>query len=208
MTNWLRCGSLAKQINEPVDDHQKIKLFERWDFDGIEVKDPGLQKYISLGPIYFPYSGGRHEHQRFEKSKINIVERLTNNLMRHGRNCGKKAKAISIIKMAFEIVHLRTRANPIAILVNALENTAPSEDTTRIGYGGIVYHRAVDISPQRRVDLALRFLTEGARRASFGNRKTIEECLADELISAAERDSQSYAVQKRDEMERVALASR
>lgn len=199
---------MTTQSKDPVDESQKITLFERWGFDGIDVKDPGLKKYISLRPIYFPNSGGRHEHQRFEKSKLNIVERLTNNLMRHGRNCGKKAKAISILKMAFEIIHLRTEANPIVILVNALENTAPSEDTTRIGYGGIVYHRAVDISPQRRVDLALRFLAEGARRASFGNRKTIEECLADELISAAEGDSRSYAVQKRDEMERVALASR
>ena len=199
---------MAKQINEPVDDHQKIKLFERWDFDGIEVKDLGLQKYISLGPIYFPYSGGRHEHQRFEKSKINIVERLTNNLMRHGRNCGKKAKAISIIKMAFEIVHLRTGANPIAILVNALENTAPSEDTTRIGYGGIVYHRAVDISPQRRVDLALRFLTNGSRRESFSSPRPLDECIAEELILASNSDIKSNAIQRRHEMERVALASR
>ncbi len=199
---------MADNSEEAVEDSQTIRLFEKWIFDGVEVQDLGLKQYIQLRPIYVPHSGGRHEHKRFEKSKANIVERLTNNMMRHGRNCGKKAKAISIVEMAFEIINLKTGSNPIQILVNAIENSAPCEDTTRIGYGGIVYHRAVDISPQRRVDLALRFLTEGARRAAFSNRKTIEECLADELIAAAEGDTRSHAVSRRDEVERVALASR
>jgi small subunit ribosomal protein S7 len=199
---------LADNSEEPVEESQTIRLFEKWVFNGVEVQDLGLKQYIQLRPIYIPHSGGRHEHKRFEKSKVNIVERLTNNMMRHGRNCGKKAKAISIVKMAFEIINLKTGSNPIKVLVDAIENSAPCEDTTRIGYGGIAYHRAVDISPQRRVDLALRFLTEGARRTAFGNRKTIEECLADELIAAAEGDAKSHAVSKRDEMERVALASR
>lgn len=199
---------MADNSEEAVEDSQTIRLFEKWIFDGVEVQDLGLKQYIQLRPIYVPHSGGRHEHKRFEKSKANIVERLTNNMMRHGRNCGKKAKAISIVEMAFEIINLKTGSNPIQILVDAIENSAPCEDTTRIGYGGIVYHRAVDISPQRRVDLALRFLTEGARRAAFSNRKTIEECLADELIAAAEGDTRSHAVSRRDEVERVALASR
>jgi small subunit ribosomal protein S7 len=199
---------LADNSEEAVEESQMIRLFEKWVFDGVEVQDLGLKQYIQLRPIYVPHSGGRHEHKRFEKSKANIVERLTNNMMRHGRNCGKKAKAISIVKMAFEIMNLKTGSNPIQILVDAIENSAPCEDTTRIGFGGIVYHRAVDISPQRRVDLALRALTEGARRAAFSNKKTIEECLADELIAAAEGDTRSHAVSRRDEVERVALASR
>jgi small subunit ribosomal protein S7 len=199
---------LADNSEEAVEESQTIRLFEKWVFDGVEVQDLGLKQYIQLRPIYVPHSGGRHEHKRFEKSKANIVERLTNNMMRHGRNCGKKAKAISIVKMAFEIMNLKTGSNPIQILVDAIENSAPCEDTTRIGFGGIVYHRAVDISPQRRVDLALRALTEGARRAAFSNKKTIEECLADELIAAAEGDTRSHAVSRRDEVERVALASR
>lgn len=187
---------------------QPIQLFGKWRFDQISVQDQGLQKYIQLKPIFFPHSGGRHEHQRFEKSKVSIVERLINNMMRHGRNCGKKAKAINILKMTFEIIHLKSGQNPIEVLVQAVEEGAPCEDTTRIGYGGITYHRAVDISPQRRVDLALRHLAEGARRSAFGNRKTIEECLADELLFAASGDSRSFAIQRRDEMERVAQASR
>lgn len=191
-----------------MGEKQKPKLFGKWEFEGVEVQDPGLKRYISLKPIYLPHSGGRHEHKRFKKSEVNIVERFLNGLMRHGQCGGKKTKAINIVKNAFELVHLKTGQNPIEALVRALENSAPCEDTTRIGYGGIVYHVAVDISPQRRLDLALRFMTDGARKASFGNPKPIDECLADEIIAAAARDSKSYAVQKRNEMERVALSSR
>jgi len=196
------------QVNEKPDEAEKIRLFNKWSFEGIAVQDLGLKGYITLNPIFLPHSGGRHEHQRFGKSRVNIVERLTNNMMHRGLCGGKKAKAINIVKIAFEIIHLKTGRNPIEVLVRAVENSAPCEDTTRTGYGGVVYHKAVDIAPQRRLDVALRYITEGARTAAFGNPKTIEECLADELVAAAERDSKSYAVQKRDEMERVAVSSR
>ena len=115
---------------------------------------------------------------------------------------------MNMVRLAFELIYLKTGRNPIEILVRAIENSAPCEDTTRIGRGGIVYHRAVDIAPQRRVDLAIRFLTQGARKASFGNPKSIEECLMSEFIAAAERDTKSSAVSKRDEIERIALSSR
>ena len=187
---------------------EEIKLFGKWDFKEVEVRDPGLRRYICLRPVYVPHSMGRHEHKRFGKAEVNIVERLVNNLMRPGKNAGKKLRAINVVKNAFEIIHLRTGENPIQVLVRAIENSAPCEDTTRISYGGIVYHLAVDISPQRRLDLALRFICEGARQASFGNPKPLEECLAEEIILAANNDMKSYAVSKRHEMERIALASR
>jgi len=139
---------------------------------------------------------------------MNIVERLINNLMHPGKNAGKKIRAIEVVRNAFEIVNLRTDRNPIEVLVRAVENSAPCEDTTRITYGGIVYHQAVDISPQRRVDLALRFLCEGAKNASFSNPRPLEECLAEEIVMAANRDIKSYGVQKRNEMERVAFHAR
>ena len=189
-------------------DVESVKLFGEWDSDGVEVRDPGLKRYIHIGRGMLPHSGGRHEHHRFGKAEVPITERLVNNMMRHGRCGGKKARAVNIVKSAFEIVHLRTGMNPVEALVRAVENAAPCEDTTRVGYGGIVYRMAVDIAPQRRIDLALRFITEGARKVSFGNLKSIEECLADELIVASRGDGKSHAVQKRNEMERVALASR
>ncbi len=185
-----------------------IKLFGKWSFEEVEVKDPGLKRYISLKPVYIPHSMGRHEHRRFGKAEVNIVERLVNNLMRPGKNAGKKARAINVVKNAFEIIHLQTGENPIQVLVRAIENSAPCEDTTRISYGGVVYHIAVDISPQRRLDLALRFLTEGARKLTFNNPRSLEECLAEEIILAANGDPRSHAVSKRHEMERIALASR
>jgi small subunit ribosomal protein S7 len=188
---------------------EEIKLFGKWSFKGIEVKDLGLKdRYISLKPTVVPHSMGRHEHKRFRKANVNIVERLLNNLMRPGKNAGKKAKAMNIVKHAFEIIHLRTGKNPIEILVRAVENSAPCEDTTRISYGGIVYHLSIDIAPQRRVDLALRNICEAARQASINNPRSIEECLAEELILAANHDVKSYAVSKRHELERIAHSSR
>ncbi|MGB9841673.1 MAG: 30S ribosomal protein S7 [Candidatus Bathyarchaeales archaeon] len=187
---------------------KEIKLFQKWSFEGIEVKDPGLKRYLNLTPMVVPHSMGRHEHQRFRKAHVNIVERLINDLMRPGKNAGKKAKITNIVKQAFEIIHLRTGKNPIEILVRAVENSAPCEDTTRISYGGVVYHLSVDVSPQRRIDLALRHITEAARAASINNPRSIQETLAEELILAANNDIKSAAVAKRHEIERIAQSSR
>ncbi len=187
---------------------KEIKLFGKWSFKEIEVRGLGLKRYISLKPIAIPHSMGRHEHKRFRKANVNIVERLLNNFMRPGKNAGKKAKAINIIKHTFEIIHLRTGRNPIEVLVRAVENCAQCEDVTRLSYGGIVYHLSVDVSPQRRVDLALRHISEGARHVSMHNPRSIAECLADELVLAANHDMKSYAVSKRHERERIARASR
>lgn len=194
------------QAQGSIED--EIKLFGKWSFKDVEVRDLGLKRYICLKPVAIPHSMGRHEHKRFGKAEVNIVERLVNNLMRPGKNAGKKAKAINIVKHAFEIVHLRTGRNPIEVLIRAIENSAPCEDITRIAYGGIVYYVSVDVSPQRRVDLALRHICDGARQAAMHSPKSIAECLAEELILAANNDMKSYAVSKRHELERIAQASR
>ena len=188
--------------------HTEIKLFQKWSFKDIEVTDLGLKRYLNLTQMVTPHSMGRHEHQRFRKAKVNIVERLINNLMRPGKNAGKKAKTTNVVKQAFEIINLRTGRNPIEIMVKAVENSAPAEDTTRISYGGVVYHLAVDVAPQRRIDLAMRYISEGARSASLNTPRSIAECVADELILAANKDIKSYAVAKRNERERIAQSSR
>ena len=186
----------------------EVKIFEKWESQDIEVTDPGLEKYLSVKPVLYPHSGGRHEHKRFRKSSLNVVERLVDNMMRPGRAGGKKAKAVGVVRNALDIVSLKTGKNPVEMLVRAVENTAPAEDVTRVAYGGIVYPISVDIAPQRRIDIALRFMTDGARQAAYSNPRTIDECLAEEITYAAQRDNRSFAVRKRDEMERVALASR
>jgi len=186
----------------------EIRLFQKWSFKEVKVEDVGLQRYLNLTPMTTPHSMGRHEHQRFKKASVNIVERLANGLMRPGKNAGKKARVSNIVKQAFEIINLKTGKNPIEVLVKAVENSAPCEDTTRISYGGVVYHLSVDIAPQRRIDLALRHITEGARAASANNPRSIQETLADELVLAANNDIKSAGVSKRNEIERVAQSSR
>lgn len=186
----------------------EIKLFGEWSYDGIEVRDIGLKRYLKLKPIYLPHSGGRHEARRFRKSEMNIVERLINDLMKPGSSGGDKSRITNAVRTAFKIISLKSGRNPIEVLIRAVENSAPNEDTTRIGYGGVVYRLAVDISPQRRIDLALRYLVRGIKEQTFGNRRTLEEIVADQLIGAANNDGNNFAVRRKREVERVALSSR
>lgn len=189
-------------------DGKPLLLFGKWSYEGVVVRDPGLRRYICLKPVILPHTEGRYQKRRFGKAKIPLVERLVNLLMRPGRNTGKKHKAYNIVRRAFDIIHLKTGRNPLQVLVDAIVNTAPREEVTRIIMGGIAYTVSVDVSPQRRLDLALRWLAEGARLCAFNNPKPVEECLADEIIAAAANDPKSHAVRKRDELERIAAASR
>ena len=202
----------------PLD---QVKVFGRWSTREIEIRDPGLVKYINLSPVIVPHTFGRHEHRRFGKRNVPIVERFVNRLMTPGwarrrsagaRNAGsiagKKSAAIRIVRAAFELIHLRTGHNPVQILIQAIENAAPREETTRISYGGISYHTATDVAPLRRIDLALRFLAESIWGKSFGTISAVEEIVAEELISAANNDSRSATIRRREEKERMALSAR
>ena len=70
----------------------------------------------------------------------------------HGRNNGKKLLTVRIVKHSFEIIHLLTGENPLQVVVNAIINSGPREDSTRIGRAGTVRRQAVDVSPLRRVN--------------------------------------------------------
>ena len=89
--------------------------------------------------------------------------------MMHGRNNGKKVMTVRIVKHAFEIIHLLTDQNPIQVLVDAVQNTGPREDSTRIGSQGTVRRQAVDVSPLRRVNQAIHLLTTGVRLVNLTN---------------------------------------
>ncbi|KAG2204685.1 hypothetical protein INT47_011981, partial [Mucor saturninus] len=185
------------------------KLFNKWSYDDVEVKDISLQDYIQIRQqVYLPHTAGRFAVKRFRKAQCPIVERLTNALMMTGRNNGKKLMAARIVQHAFEIVHLLTDANPLQILVDSIINCGPREDSTRIGSQGTVRRQAVDVSPLRRVNQAISLLTTGCRESAFRNVKTVAECLADELINAAKGSANSYAIKKKDELERVAKSNR
>ena len=193
-----------------------LLLFRKWDLLNIEIKDPGLKNAISVKKTIMPLTFGRSALKRFNKAEVNIVERLANKLLHFGKKYakntgrmgGKKTRSINTVKAALEIINLKTGKNPIEVLIRAIERSAPNEDTTRIVYGGTVYHVSVDVAPLRRVDLALRFIAEGVRDASFSNPKAIEENLAEHLILAAANDMNAPSVKKKNELERIAMASR
>jgi len=119
----------------------EVKLFGKWDCDQVDVDDISLKDYIPIkgkAAKYLPHTAGRYQVKRFRKALCPIVERLVCSLMMHGRNNGKKLMAVRIVKHTFEIIHLLTGENPLKILVDAIKNSGPREDSTRIGSGGTV----------------------------------------------------------------------
>jgi len=184
------------------------KLFAKWSMDDVKPNDLSIQDYISKKNIFTPHSGGRYNKKRFRKALCPVVERLTNAVMFHGRNNGKKLMAVRHIKAAFEVIHLVTDQNPLQVLVDAIRCAGPREDSTRVGTAGVVRRQSVDVSPLRRVNQAIYLITIGAREASFRTIKSFPECLADEIINAAKESPNSYAIKKKDETERVAKANR
>jgi small subunit ribosomal protein S7 len=183
-------------------------LFNRWDLNEVEIKDPGLVRYVNLRSAIVPYTSGKLTRQQFGKGEMLIVERLINRLMQNEMNTGAKQRAIRITQDAFEIINQRTKKNPAQVLVDAIANAGPREETVRLKYGGINVPKSVDTAPLRRVNAALKFIAMGVQNASRGSKKDVSECLADELMAAARGDTKSYSVSKKEERERVAIASR
>ena len=198
------------------------KLFGKWGFN-VDILDAGLEPYININPLTIPESRGRHTKKRFWKAeKVSIVERLINKVMRSGQGTkkfsgkyirgrgatGKKSLATKILEGAFEIIAKRTNDNPIQVLVDAVQNAGPREETTTIIYGGVHYHQAVDVAPQRRVDLALKNIVVAAYAHSFNTKISIQDALAEEIINTANNDPKSYAIKKKEETERIAHSSR
>lgn len=184
-------------------------LFNRWDMSEVEIQDPSLARYVNLHTMIVPHSCGKLVGQQFNKSNMLIVERLINKIMQTENNTGKKELAIRIVRDAFEIINKKTKKNPVQVLVDAVANTGPPrEETVRLKYGGINVPKSVDTAPQRRVDTALRFITAGVLQASHKKKKSVSEALAEELIAAANGDTRSYAVSKKEERERIAKAAR
>ena len=94
------------------------------------------------------------------------------------------------------------------VLIDALQNASPKEEITRLRFGGISVPKAVDIAPQRRLDIAIRNICQGSVSASHKNKKSIEACLAEEIIKASKNDVASFAVAKKNDAERVAKSAR
>jgi small subunit ribosomal protein S7 len=184
------------------------KIFGKYDLNEVEIEDPGLRRYINLKPIGIPHSGAKYANKSFGKMKVNVVERLINNMMRTEHTTGKKSRTFRTVSNAFDIIAKRTKQNPVQVLINALQNTSPKEEITRLRFGGISVPKAVDTSSAHRLDVALRNICKGAVNSSHRNKKRMEVCLAEEIILASKADMNSFAISKKEEMERIAASAR
>ena len=186
---------------------QKL-LFNKWDVGEVKVTDPSLMRYVTLTSMIIPHSCGKFSKQEFNKSNMMIVERLINRLMQTEKNTGKKQLAIRIVRDAFEIINRKTKRNPVEVLVEAIGNSGPREETVRLKYGGINVPKSVDTAPLRRVDTAIGFLAEATLKGSSTSKKSASAVLADELIAASKGDMKCYSVGKKEERERIAKSAR
>ncbi len=183
-------------------------VFGKWDASEVICDDPGLAPYINLTTIGTPHSGGRHANAWFGKSKLSVIERFINNLMRTGKFSGKKQHCAKAYEQALDTIASRRGENPLQKFIDAIVEAAPCEETTRIKLGAVSQPKAVDSSPSRRLDIALRNLATGAAAATAKSRRTLTEGIVAELSKAAEGDVNSYSVGKREEIERIAASAR
>lgn len=199
-----------------------MMVLGKWTTKDVVCKDLGVAKYISFKEKEVPHTFGVAKSTPTDKAKVNVVERLINKMMRSGQGkkklsgkfirgkkaCGKKEHMIQVVDIAFDEINQKTKQNPLQVLVDAIQNSAPREDIVRLKRGGITYNQAVDVAPILRLDEALKNLALAPFKATFKTRKDMSSSLAEELIAASKNDSKSYAVKRRDEIERIAQGSR
>ena len=196
----------------------KFKIFDLYETEGISVEDPGLKNVINLKPKLILKSHGRN-FQKFGQTKINLVERLINRLgvaghrgKKHrimlGTSTGKYTRNALIVLEALKLIEKKTGKNPVIVFVKAVEKSAPRDEVTAIEYGGARYPQAVDVSPMRRVNLAVKNLVHGASDKAFNKKKSISQALSEEIILASEENGDSFAVRKRIESEKQADSAR
>lgn len=195
-----------------------FKVFDKWDTSEVVISDLGLKSVINLQPKLIIKSHGRNV-SKMGQAKVNVIERLMNKLSNSGhrgkkhrielgKTSGKYDKNMGTILEALDLVEQKTKKNPIQVLVQAVEKSAPMDEVTVIEYGGTRYPQAVDVSPLRRVNLALKHIIHGASDKAFGKKKTIAQALAEEIILASESHGDSFAFRKKNESEKQADSAR
>ncbi|MDC0197082.1 30S ribosomal protein S7 [Marine Group III euryarchaeote] len=198
--------TVEEEAPVPEPDMPVVPLFGKWDLTEVVIDDTTLEKYINLDAFQIPHTGGRHSKKRFGRRDLTVIERFINNLMRSEKYTGKKAQAYNVMKNAFDIINSKKKTNPAQVMVQALENSAPRAAVVSLRYGGIRVYSGVDVSPTRRVDSAIRNLCIGALQ-SAKKQRSIEKSLSRELMLASEGNPDSYAVGKKEELERQAEAA-
>lgn len=195
-----------------------FSALDLYSLENVAVKDQALQPYINLEPRLLVKSHGRHV-QKFGVAKTHLLERIANRLAVPGHvgkkhkiitswSSGKYNKNMSTVIQTLSIIHEKKKENPLQVLVRAIESAAPRDETTTIEYGGARYPQAVDVSPLRRVNLAIRWIVQGAYQKAFGKKTKMAEALANEIIKASEGNMESYALSKKNDAEKQADAAR
>lgn len=208
----------AVQETKQAVNVPEFKAFGKYDLTEIKIADPGLVGAINLSPKLAIKSYGRNV-VKLGQTKVNIIERLMNKLSNAGHRgkkhkvekgdaSGKYTKNMKIVLDALEIIEKKTEKNPVAVLVKAIENGAPRDEITVIEYGGARYPQAIDVSPLRRVNLALKHIVHGASDKAFGKKKKLSQALAEEILMASEENGESFAVRKKKEAEAQADSAR
>ncbi|GAI24595.1 unnamed protein product [marine sediment metagenome] len=203
---------------EQTKKAEGFKLFDLFDVSDIEIKDPGIRRYINLSPKLVVKSFGR-VREKFGKGKINLIEIFANLVGVPGHRgkkhkiqtswkTGKYSQNMKIVLNCLKIIEEKTKKNPVQILVNAIENAAPRDGVTVIEYGGARYPQAVDISPLRRITMTLKYIIHGSYDKSFNKKTKIEQALADEIIKAYNKEADSYIMAKKNDSERQADSAR
>ncbi|WP_322200607.1 30S ribosomal protein S7 [Acutalibacter intestini] len=128
-----------------------------------------------------------------------LVTRLINSIMLDG----KKGVAQKIVYGAFEIVQEKTGKEPLEVFEQAMENVMPSLEVKARRVGGSTYQVPMEVRPERRQTLGLRWLTSYARSR---NERTMRERLAGEILDAI--NGAGGAAKKRDDTHRMAEANR
>jgi small subunit ribosomal protein S7 len=201
-----------------TQETHRIKLFDIYESSNIEIKDDALKQYLNTEPKLLIKTHGRNTG-KFARARVHILERLANRIgvpghvgKKHriitGWATGKYNRNMKIVLEAMNIIEKKTKKNPVQVLIDAIENGSPRDEITVIEQGGARYPQAVDTSPMRRIDLALRWIVQGSHQKSFGKKKKMQEALAEEIIKASDNNMESYSISKKNESEKQADSAR
>ncbi len=133
------------------------------------------------------------------KYKDKLVSKFTNTLM-YG---GKKATAEGILYGSFDVIGERFKEDPLEVFRKALDNVKPKLEVKSRRVGGATYQVPVEVRPERRVALAMRWIVTNARARG---EKTMRERLAAEFMDAAQ--GRGNAVKKKDDTHKMAEANK
>lgn len=196
---------------------KEFKIFGLFDASDVKIEDPGLKRAVNLDSKILLKTHGRA--RKDSSKKVHVIERLVSLLCVPGSRgkkhkimtpwaTGKYSKNTKVVIEAFKIIEEKTGKNPVGVFVKAIENSAPRDEVTSIEYGGARYPQAVDVAPSRRLNLVLRFFVHGAYDKAFDKKASITETLAKEIMLAAENSSESFAISKKNDLEKQADAAR